>query len=150
MWVPIVVRQLYELLYPVTLLNLLNPFSKDTEYQTLHQPPYKCTMQALFHRYKYLTTHNLYCSWFPSRRAGLVWHHYGTNRVDKHSKDQRQIGIIHFWHWTFHQFSLSTHTHPFNGPSPGLPGWAGTRNVKPIWILLKQETVSGSGISWVI
>jgi len=58
---------------------------------------------------------------------------------------------------------------------PGLPGWAGTsewvseqflngtsaqnrpfqcqagtRKVKPIWILLKQETVSGSGISWDI
>jgi len=39
-----------------------------------------------------------------------------------------------------------THTHPFNT----LPGWAGTRKVKPIWILLKQETVSGSGISWAI
>ena len=33
---------------------------------------------------------------------------------------------------------------------PGLPGWAGTRKVKPIWILLKQQTVSGSGISWTI
>ena len=43
-----------------------------------------------------------------------------------------------------------THTHPFHGPFPGLPGWAGTRKVKPIWILLKQETVSGSGISWAI
>jgi len=32
----------------------------------------------------------------------------------------------------------------------GLPGWAGTRKVKPIWILLKQEIVSGSGISWAI
>ena len=32
----------------------------------------------------------------------------------------------------------------------GLPGWAGTRKVKPVWILLKQETVSGSGISWAI
>ena len=32
----------------------------------------------------------------------------------------------------------------------GLSGWAGTRKVKPIWILLKQETVSGSGISWAI
>ena len=30
---------------------------------------------------------------------------------------------------------------------PGLPRWAGTRKVEPIWILLKQETVSGSGIS---
>ena len=34
---------------------------------------------------------------------------------------------------------------------PGLPAWAGTRKVKPIWInLLKQETVSGSGISWAV
>ena len=33
---------------------------------------------------------------------------------------------------------------------PGLPRWAGTRKLKPIWILLKQETVSGSGISWAI
>ena len=32
----------------------------------------------------------------------------------------------------------------------GLPRWAGTRKVQPIWILLKQETVSGSGISWAI
>ena len=36
----------------------------------------------------------------------------------------------------------------FTALCPGLPGWAGTRKVKPIWILLKQETVSGSGISW--
>ena len=42
-----------------------------------------------------------------------------------------------------------THTHPFNGPFLGLPRWASTK-VKPIWILLKQETVSGSGISWAI
>ena len=33
---------------------------------------------------------------------------------------------------------------------PGQPVRAGTRKVKPIWILLKQETVSGSGISWAI
>ena len=33
---------------------------------------------------------------------------------------------------------------------PGLPVWAGTRKVKPIWILLKQVTLSGSGISWAI
>ena len=33
---------------------------------------------------------------------------------------------------------------------PGLPRWAGTRKVKLIWILLKQETVSGNGISWAI
>ena len=45
----------------------------------------------------------------------------------------------------------NTHTHRFNGPFfPGLPGWANTRKVKPIWILLKQEAVSGSGISQAI
>ena len=42
-----------------------------------------------------------------------------------------------------------THTH-FTALFPGLPRWDGTRKVKPIWILLKQETVSGSGISWTI
>ena len=42
-----------------------------------------------------------------------------------------------------------THTH-LTALSPGLPRWAGTRKEKPIWILLKQETVSGSGISWNI
>ena len=31
---------------------------------------------------------------------------------------------------------------------PGIPGWAGTRKAKPVWILLKQVRVSGSGISW--
>jgi len=50
-------------------------------------------------------------------------------------------------------FIHSTHTHThtrLTALCPGLPGWAGTRKVKPIWILLKQETVSGSGISWAI
>ena len=45
--------------------------------------------------------------------------------------------------------SLHTHTR-LTALFPGLPGWAGTRKVKPIWILLKQVTVSGSGISWAI
>jgi len=54
-----------------------------------------------------------------------------------------------------HESSLKvithTHTHTrLTAPFPGLPGWAGTRKVKPIWILLKQETVSGSGFSWAI
>ena len=45
----------------------------------------------------------------------------------------------------------TTHTHVrLTALCPGLPGWAGTRKVKTIWILLKHETVSGSGISWAI
>jgi len=44
-----------------------------------------------------------------------------------------------------------THTHMhLMTLSPGLPGWATTRKVKPVWILLKQETVNDSGISWAI
>ena len=45
---------------------------------------------------------------------------------------------------------IVTHTPHLMAIFPGLPRWAGTRKVKPIRILLKQETVSGSGISWVI
>ena len=46
---------------------------------------------------------------------------------------------------------IYTHTHTrLTALCPGLPGWAGTRKVKPIWILLKQETVSGSEIRWAI
>ena len=51
------------------------------------------------------------------------------------------------------QLVSNTHTHTQTHLSalfPGLPGWAGTRKVTPIWILLKQETVSGSSISWAI
>ena len=43
-----------------------------------------------------------------------------------------------------------THTPRLTALFPGLPRWATTRKVKPIWILLKQVTVSGSGISWAI
>ena len=42
-----------------------------------------------------------------------------------------------------------THTHTrLTALFPGLPRWAGTRKGKSIWILLKLETVSGSGINW--
>ena len=46
---------------------------------------------------------------------------------------------------------LCTYTHTrLTALCPGLPGWTCTRKVKPIWILQKQKTVSGSGISWDI
>jgi len=49
--------------------------------------------------------------------------------------------------WT----SAQTHTHNrLTALCPGLAGWAGTRKVKPVWILLKQETMSGSGISLTV
>jgi len=44
-----------------------------------------------------------------------------------------------------------THTHTrLMALLPELPRWTGTRKGKPIWILLKHETVSGSGISWAM
>jgi len=53
--------------------------------------------------------------------------------------------------WVSEQQFNDTHTHTrLTALCPGLPGWAGTKKVKPIWILLKQETVSGSGIHWAI
>ena len=61
-----------------------------------------------------------------------------------------KIWILCFVNWIYIQ---SDHRHTYTRLTalfPGLPGWAGTRKVKPIWILLKQETVSGSGISWII
>ena len=54
---------------------------------------------------------------------------------------------------TEHKKSKTEHRHTHTRLTalfPELPRWAGTRKVKPIWILLKQETVSGSGISGAI
>jgi len=51
-----------------------------------------------------------------------------------------------YWHFAH----THTHTPRLTATCPGLPVWAGTRKVKPIWILLKQEIVTGSGISWAI
>jgi len=53
------------------------------------------------------------------------------------------------------ELSMHMHTHTHTRARlmalfPGQPGWAGTRMVKPVWILLKQGTMSGSGISWAI
>ena len=59
--------------------------------------------------------------------------------------------------WYFSQLAKTQQKHTYNNNNshltahcPGLPRWAGTRKVKPMWILRKQETVSGSGISWAI
>jgi len=52
-------------------------------------------------------------------------------------------------HFHSNAYVKDTHTR-LTALCPGLPRWTGTRKVKPIWILLKQETVSGSGISWAV
>jgi len=44
----------------------------------------------------------------------------------------------------------SSHTHLFNGLLFRTTRVSWYQKGKPVWILLKQETVSGSGISWAI
>jgi len=63
--------------------------------------------------------------------------------VDLHS-------ALSFVCYTLPERKWQQQQHPFNSLHLGLPGWASTRKVKPVWILQYQETVSGSGISWAI
>jgi len=74
----------------------------------------------------------------------------------KRNAVNHKIHVVHICYTKITKYNLAfwwkgTHTHIcLAALCPGLPGWAGTRKVKPIWILPKQETVSGSGISWAI
>jgi len=57
--------------------------------------------------------------------------------------------LFYLRHWNTHT-RIDTAVLRLFGFCLGFPGWPGTRTAKPVWILLKQETVSGSGISWAI
>jgi len=91
--------------------------------------------------HQYLTAHK--CSFFVL---------YCTKRLFSSSI------VLQLYRWLVRTTAIATvlthtHTHTHNRLTalcPGLPRWADTRKVKPIWILLKQETMSGSGISWAI
>ena len=58
------------------------------------------------------------------------------------------------WHTaddvSFHWCISRIHTHPFSGPLSRTTQVSRNQKVIPNWILLKQETMSGSGISWAI
>ena len=75
---------------------------------------------------------------WPSKNASqvmfsdLVWS----------SSSLRCLYIVNLLKWNYYYYYTR-----LTALCPGLPRWAGTRKIKPIWILLKQETVSGSGIS---
>ena len=46
--------------------------------------------------------------------------------------------------------NMHTYIHPFNGPLSGTTRVSRYQKGKTIWILQKQEAVSGSGISWAV
>jgi len=89
--------------------------------------------------------------WTAGIHHTAYWGPHSTGKYKTH-----QFILKALFHWcVFSSINTRvththTHTHRFTALFPGLPGSAGTRKVKPIWILLKQETVSGSGISWAI
>ena len=83
------------------------------------------------------------------RKRKLPHQRQTWNNKLKVSKVNR-IFVQHLIQSLTHQYTyIHTHTR-LTALCPGLPGWAGTRKQKTIWILLKQETTSGSGISWAI
>jgi len=85
------------------------------------------------------TVSNVSCSHAHAPWTGGGW---APSGVQRQSHDQTKS--------IKYDFDTHTHTHahtPFNGPLSGTTRVGRHQKVKPIWILLKQETVSGSGIS---
>ena len=75
----------------------------------------------------------------------------GSKVSYKHTNTVRTMPVS--WHHALLAVTTNYHTHTHThlmAICPGLPRWAGNRKVKQIWILLQQETVSGTGISWAI
>ena len=94
----------------------------------------------------------------PSSLVPCYWPHSVQNRTADIQDTHYPSTELHSWptpaallatKTQVRQSQVTTHTR-LTALCSGLPGWAGTRKIKPIWILLKQETVSGSGISWAI
>ena len=66
-------------------------------------------------------------------------HIHRTILISAYQPGRIRINILHVLKSSCSSSDTHTHTHT---------GSAGTKWVKPIWILLEQEIVSGSGISW--
>ena len=96
---------------------------------------------------------------------GWQWHqldHTGTICTSLQTDNHTNTSSLNFYRpdaFPDTQPTVSKHTHThthrhthtrLTALFPGLPRSAGTRKVKPSWILLKQEIVSGSGINWAI
>jgi len=93
----------------------------------------------------------------PSQSLGMAWKKLNITQ-QKHTFSNQNLRCLAslipktvYDDSPARQHTTHTHTHTrLTALFPGLPRWAGTRKVTPIWISLNQETVSGSGISWAI
>ena len=89
------------------------------------------------------------------REVQLILRHVGQRRLlhantaSTYTINDRQISHSNLKYLQKRIWVSNTYT-SLTALFPGLSGSAGTRKVKSVWILLKQETVSGSGISWAI
>ena len=89
------------------------------------------------------------------REVKLILRHVGQRRLlhantaSTYTINDRQISHSNLKYLQKRIWVSNTYT-SLTALFPGLSGSAGTRKVKPVRILLKQEIVSGSGISWAI
>ena len=89
-------------------------------------------------------------------RMRVTVHRRYNGSVDKISKKNKKVAGAFIEPLSLREAAKNkqqknTHAHTrLSALFLGLLGWAGTRKAKPIWISLKQETVSGSGISWAM
>ena len=99
----------------------------------IRKQKYKCEKQVTIIRHFHTQIHLCQCN---------------TKVLNIHHRVSLTVSILHL-----HTRLTHTHTHTHTRLMAlclGLLGSASTRKVKPIWILVKQETVSGSGIGWTI
>jgi len=86
------------------------------------------------------TRHRLQCMVYPSTGSRLKEGRWAPSLHSSYG------GTLYLY---FSRY-LYTYIHPFNGPLPGTTRVSRYQKGKTIWILLKQEAVSGSGISWAV
>jgi len=77
-----------------------------------------------------------------------VTYSIGLDNIDNMATKRRRL--CHSDLFISQLINRHTHTHPFNRPLSGTTEVSRYQKVKPTWILLKQETVSGNGINWAI
>ena len=136
-----------------------------------------CTSRPLYHHEQHLVTHPAHhrqhtvetrpvhrpllisTAAEPCVPAGLCRVHSGARDagcthsvftassllVQRRQKNARQFLLNIDLHTPYRNY-----THPFSGPLSGTTQGSRYQKGETIWILLKQETVSGSGISWTI